>query len=57
MSWPVQQAHELAERVESRLTGLMPGVTAITHIEPIEDPASYADATHGVLGVVPGQRV
>ena len=56
-AWPVQQAHELAERVESRLTGLMPGVTAITHIEPIEDPASYADATHGVLGVVPGQRV
>lgn len=54
-AWPVQQAHELAERVESRLTELMPGVTAITHIEPIEDPASYADATHGVLGVVPGK--
>lgn len=55
-AWPVQQAHELAERVESRLAELMPGVTAITHIEPIEDPASYADATHGVLGVVPGKR-
>lgn len=55
--WPVQQAHELAERVESRLVELMPGVTAITHIEPIEDPASYADATHGVLGVVPTRRV
>lgn len=55
--WPVQQAHELAERVESRLVELMPGVTAITHIEPIEDPASYADATHGVLGVVPTRQV
>lgn len=54
-AWPVQQAHELAERVESRLTELMPGVTAITHIEPIEDPASYADVTHGVLGVVPSR--
>lgn len=47
--WSVQQAHELAERVESQLSKLMPGVTAISHIEPIEDPASYADATHGVL--------
>ena len=56
-AWPVQQAHELAERVESRLTELLPGVTAITHIEPIEDPASYADATHGVLGVVPAKHV
>lgn len=55
-AWPVQQAHELAERVEARLSELMPGVTAISHIEPIEDPASYADATHGVLGTVPGSR-
>ena len=45
-AWPVQQAHELAERVEGRLSELMPGVIAISHIEPIEDPASYADATH-----------
>lgn len=50
-AWPVQQAHELAERVEARLSELMPGVTAISHLEPIEDPASYADATHGVLAV------
>lgn len=56
-AWPVQQAHELAEKVEERISRLMPGVTAISHIEPIEDPASYADATHGVLGVVPGRTL
>jgi len=55
-AWPVQQAHELAERVEARLSELMPGVTAISHIEPIEDPASYADATHGVLGIIPSRH-
>lgn len=55
-AWPVQQAHELAERVEGRLSELMPGVTAISHIEPIEDPASYADATHGVLATASGKR-
>lgn len=55
-AWPVQQAHELAERVEGRLSELMPGVTAISHIEPIEDPASYADATHGVLATATRNR-
>jgi cation diffusion facilitator family transporter len=55
-AWSVQQAHELAERVEGRLSELMPGVTAISHIEPIEDPASYADATHGVLATTSGKR-
>lgn len=44
--WPVQRAHELAEKVESQLTEIIPGAVAISHIEPIEDPASYADVTH-----------
>lgn len=44
--WPVQRAHDLAERIESRLAEVMPGVNAISHVEPIEDPASYADVTH-----------
>ena len=52
-AWPVQQAHELAERVEARLADLMPGVNAISHLEPIEDPASYADVTHDGPGVPP----
>jgi cation diffusion facilitator family transporter len=45
-AWPVQRAHELAERVESRLTDVLPGAVAMAHLEPIEDPASYADVTH-----------
>ena len=45
-TWSVQRAHELAERVESRLTDALPGAVAMAHLEPIEDPASYADVTH-----------
>lgn len=45
-AWPVQRAHELAEHVEARLTEALPGAIAISHLEPIEDPASYADVTH-----------
>ena len=45
-AWSVQDAHDLAERIESRLSEAMPGVSAMSHVEPIEDPASYADVTH-----------
>ena len=44
--WSVKRAHDLAERIEARLAAMMPGVNAISHVEPIEDPASYADVTH-----------
>lgn len=44
--WSVQRAHELAEKVESKLAEAIPGAAAISHLEPIEDPASYADVTH-----------
>lgn len=41
--WSVQQAHDLAERIERRLAERLPQLTAITHLEPLEDPASYDD--------------
>ena len=44
--WSVQRAHELAEKIEARLEQDIPGAVAISHLEPIEDPASYADVTH-----------
>lgn len=55
-AWSVQQAHELAERVEDRLAQRIEGVSAISHIEPIEDPASYADATHDGPASPPSKR-
>jgi cation diffusion facilitator family transporter len=39
----VTEAHDLAERIESELSAAVPDLSVITHIEPFEDPRSYAD--------------
>jgi cation diffusion facilitator family transporter len=41
--WTVQRAHELAETIEREIATAVPGASVFTHIEPREDPASYAD--------------
>lgn len=42
--WTVQQGHELLEQIEEDIRKAMPGTTVFTHLEPIEDPASWEDA-------------
>lgn len=42
-AWSVARAHDLVERVEERLAQRLPKVTAVTHLEPSEDPRSYGD--------------
>jgi cation diffusion facilitator family transporter len=42
-SWSVQKGHDLAERIESEIREELPLVTVFTHIEPREDPLSFAD--------------
>jgi cation diffusion facilitator family transporter len=42
-SWTVQQGHELLERVEADLRQELAHVTVFTHLEPIDDPVSFAD--------------
>lgn len=42
-AWSVQQAHDIATRVEDDLAAALPGVVVTTHVEPVEDPAAYAD--------------
>jgi cation diffusion facilitator family transporter len=42
-AWSVQQAHDLAERVEADLRDAVPFLTVTTHVEPLEDPRSFAD--------------
>jgi len=42
-AWTVQRAHDLAERVERDLRATVPDLTVVTHIEPLEDPRSFAD--------------
>ncbi|MCC6196300.1 MAG: cation transporter [Burkholderiales bacterium] len=44
-AWTVQEAHDLAERVEHDIAAAAPGTVAFTHLEPREDPASYEDVT------------
>ncbi|MBX7081739.1 MAG: cation diffusion facilitator family transporter [Nannocystaceae bacterium] len=41
--WTVQAGHDLCERLEAELAGLRPPTTVFTHLEPLEDAASFAD--------------
>jgi cation diffusion facilitator family transporter len=41
--WTVQRGHELLERIEERIRDELPATTVFTHLEPIEDPASWED--------------
>jgi cation diffusion facilitator family transporter len=41
--WTVQRGHDLVERVEHDLRAAVGHATVFTHLEPIEDPASFAD--------------
>lgn len=42
-AWSVQQAHDLVERVEDELRAVVPELLVDTHVEPLEDPRSFAD--------------
>lgn len=41
--WSVQAGHDLADEVEQELEAAVPGLTVVTHLEPLEDPRSFAD--------------
>ena len=41
--WTVQQGHDLSEKIEKDLAAVLPQSTFFIHIEPSEDPASFAD--------------
>lgn len=41
--WSVQRGHELLEQIELALRQAVPRLHVITHLEPIEDPASWQD--------------
>lgn len=42
-SWSVQTGHDLIETIEAELRAALGGATVFTHLEPIEDPVSFAD--------------
>jgi len=42
-AWSVQQGHDEVERIEADIHRLIPRADVLTHLEPIEDPASFQD--------------
>jgi len=42
-AWTVQQGHDWAEHIEADIRQAVRYVNVITHLEPLEDPASLAD--------------
>lgn len=42
-SWTVQAGHDLLERLEADISGKLGGAEVFTHLEPVEDPTSWAD--------------
>jgi divalent metal cation (Fe/Co/Zn/Cd) transporter len=42
-SWSVQRGHDLLEEIEEEVREAIPNCSVFTHLEPIEDPASFAD--------------
>lgn len=41
--WTVQHGHELLERIEGEIRHSLPGSTVFTHLESLDDPASWDD--------------
>jgi cation diffusion facilitator family transporter len=39
----VHEGHRLAEEIEDKIRAVLPGTAVLTHLEPIEDAASYGD--------------
>jgi cation diffusion facilitator family transporter len=41
--WSVKRGHDLLEELEAEIRRAVPGVSVLTHLEPVEDPASFED--------------
>jgi cation diffusion facilitator family transporter len=41
--WSVQRGHDLLEKIEEEVRATVPHSSVFTHLEPIEDPVSFAD--------------
>ncbi len=50
-SWTVQQGHDLAIEIEDAILAKLSPADIQIHIEPIEDPISYADIPQGYIPI------
>jgi len=46
-AWTIQQGHDLSEQIEAEIIAALPDTAVQTHIEPLEDPRSWADEHAG----------
>lgn len=44
-AWTVQKGHELLEKIEGDIRAALPNVSVLTHLESLDDPASWRDMT------------
>jgi divalent metal cation (Fe/Co/Zn/Cd) transporter len=42
-AWSVQRGHALCEKIERDLIAQLPKTTVFTHLESLDDPASWND--------------
>lgn len=43
--WTVRRGHDAVEEVEAAVRAEVPGASVFTHLEPVEDPVSFEDAS------------
>ena len=43
--WTIQRGHDLLEKIELDLRTALPNITTFTHLESLNDPASWEDTT------------
>jgi cation diffusion facilitator family transporter len=43
--WTVQSGHQLLENIEADIRQAIPGITVFTHLESVNDPASWEDTS------------
>jgi cation diffusion facilitator family transporter len=48
--WTVQHGHHLLERIEADIRRVLPNVTVFTHLESLDDPASWDDVALDRMG-------
>jgi cation diffusion facilitator family transporter len=44
-SWTVQKGHQLLEKIEGEFRATLPNLSVLTHLESLDDPASWKDMT------------
>jgi cation diffusion facilitator family transporter len=42
-AWSIERGHDLCETIEREIRAVIPNVTVLTHLEPVESPASFED--------------